>query len=640
YPTLDAMCLSILEGINSQCNAVRLSLSERTPSSPGKVARPSIFYSEPMEFLGMLLNLAPEAFPLPDLDLSVGLQTTKLSFGFNAIEAQNKITGKRNFGSMLRLKQYIDMPIDAVDCVLQAPIEFIVSQSFSFVPANRALKHYKSQNTLFGMSGDIKSNDDFGINKVFSFNQNSPVNFVEHQTSIMILTDDLRKLDKEVARFFNKISILGLAVVREDIQMEESFWAQFPGNFEFIRNIDYLPAEQVGGLCRLNCYHTGEAINNHWGERLALVPTSVGSPYFFNFHVQDNGHTVLFDYNSFEDKTGEILEYFLLTKTRKLGARLFIFDRNQSARLLLNKLNGKYFPMVQLEKISRDKLADKTARLSLNPFALPPSNYNNSFLAAWCGLLVSPDAPLDEKDSAILSDAVERLYAMPSTERNLPGMVALVTKSDPALGRSLEHWIGKGKYAGLFDFAEDSLDVEVDLFGVDMTSALASPAFALPLFSYLMHRVIDSIDGSPTIIVINEAWDLLENYFFSPRLESLLEMLRQRNVMVLFTTSNPANCLGTETLSAVMEASATKIYIPDEVATDYKSEDLGLNDYDAVLLLSMARPRGDFLVKQQGESISLCVSVEEMEDVSAIFTNDTKNIVSARGRFAGTPKDY
>jgi len=640
YEFLDNFVLSVLEGIKSQCNARRLTLAERAMPTAGKAVRQPIFYSEIMEFIGKVINLRSESFPLPDLDLSVALQTSVLTFGFNAIEARSKEIGDRRFAAMLSVKQYIDMPIDAVDCVLQAPIELIVSQSFSFIPTDKALKHTKEQKALFGMSGDIKANDSFGINQALGYDRGKRVDFGEHQTSVMIIVNDLKKLDGEVGRFLDSFAKLGLITVREEIFMEECFWAQLPGNFEFLRRRAVLPTELVAGFCRFNRYHTGSASGNHWGNYISILPTNVGSPYFFNFHVQDNGHTVFFDFNSFEDRMGKVLEYFLLTQTRKFGTRLFVFDKNHSARLLLNKMGGKYFTMNQLEKVNTDLAVDRSPRLALNPFSLEASAYNMSFLAAWCGLLISPDVVLDDKARGILRAAVEQVYSMPASERNLPNMVALVTQKDAVLAESLERWVGQGVYAKLFDFAQDSLDMGVDMIGFDMTSSLAKPAYMLPLFSYLMHRVIDTIDNKPTIIVINEAWDLLENGFFAPRLESLLEMLKQKNVMVIFTTSQVSNCGETATLSTIMSQAATQIYIPDEMPVPYQSKGLGLNEKDAFMLSTMQRQKGDFLLKQNGESIALNVFLKEAEDVLAIFSNDVKAIISARGRFAGLPKDY
>lgn len=640
YRVLEKFTGSVLEGLKTQCSARRIGLAERVMHDSGKINRPPVFYSEILEFLGTIYNLNTEPFPLPDMDLSVAVQKAKIAFGFNAIEARNKETGKRRYGAMLTLKQYVDTQIADVDCVLQAPIELIISQSFSFIPAVKALKHYKAQKAFFEVSGDAKSKDAFGINQMFAADDKSPVDFGEQQTSFMVMVDDLRRLDEEVGKFIRLFSRLGLLTVREDIMTEESFLSQLPANFEFIRRKTPMATGQIGGFCRLNRFDLGKATGNHWGDCLAVLPTSVNSPYFFNFHVGDNGHTVFFDFNSFEDRTAKILEYFLLTRAVSKGARMIVFDRNQSARMLFSKLGKKYFAMTHLNKINRDLIEDKAPRLFLNPFLLEESNRNISFLVSWCGLLISQDSLIDEQMKAVLREAISGLYTLPESERNLPNMVALLARINADLAKLFEPWVGRGKNSGLFDSETDRLDMGSDDIGFDMTAAVANHAFMIPLFSYLMHRIISSLDGTPTVIVINEAWDLLENAFFAPRLESLLEMLRERNVMVMFTTSHPTQCRETATLATINTCCASKIYLPDELPLAYHEQDIGLNEDDTLELLHMHRQRGDFLLKQKEESVSLRLSLKDEEDITAIFTNDIKAISLARGKFTGLPEVY
>jgi|GEM_PF-1374942 len=637
---MDNLSAEVIAGLSHQCHARRLSLYERPVSIVGKSQSPSIFYSELLEFFGNIFNLRSEAFPLPDVNLSVALQTCNLDFGFNSIEAKSKKDGSKRYGAMLSLKQFRDMPVETVDKVLQTPIEMIISQSFVVMPNAKALKHYHAQKELFDMSGDKESADKFGISEMLDCDRKGATDFGEQQVSIMVMADDMHRIDEEVGTFQRVFAELGLVLVREDIRMEEGFWAQFPGNFEFVRRKDTIAREKVGGFCRLNRFHEGQINGNHWGQCVSMIPTSASSPFAFNFHVDDNGHSLIFDFNSFEDKTGKVLEYFLLTQMQKYNARIFIFDRDQSARLLLNKMGGDYFPMTQLLKANKDKVEDRSPRLALNPFTLEDTKYNKSFLAAWCGLLAAPNMVLDDSGKGILRAAVDELYNLPPEERNLPNMVAILARYNTDMARELENWCGRGEYAGLFDYAGDSLASSAQLAGFDLTPAFLQPYYLLPLFSYLMHRVIASIDGSPTIIVLNEAFDLLENNFFAPRIESLLEMLRERNVMVLFTTSKTTACKELVSFPSVMNSCATHIYIPDEMPLAYNLPELGLNTQDALMLLDMNRQKGDFMVKQRGETIALRAYLEDAEDAIAIFSNDIKALGAARGRFAAMPKDY
>ena len=160
------------------------------------------------------------------------------------------------------------------------------------------------------------------------------------------------------------------------------------------------------------------------------------------------------------------------------------------------------------------------------------------------------------------------------------------------------------------------------------------------MFSYLLHRIITTIDGRPSIIVLHEAWDLLENAFFAPRLESLLEMLQQNNVMVIFTTRQPSQRSDSHVLHTIMRMCATRIYLPDDIAYEYASEELGLSGRDSRMLLKMDRQKGEFLLKQNRESIGLKVSLDCMDDIFAIFSNNIKNLIAAGGEYAALPENY
>jgi len=609
---LERTAAALLEKLRPSYNAQLLSVAERE----------GILYSEPMEFLGHLINLRSESFPLLEIDTSVALASSALTFGFNALEA--KTAADRRFAAVLTLKQYHEIPPETADRVLQAPMEFVISETFNFIPGVQALKPYKDQKALFEKSGDEDSITVSGIDDMMSSDKGRAVDFGEHQVSIMVLADNYKHLDEEIAKVQGGFSELGLITIREDIKFEECFWSQLPGNFEFIRRKSTLNTARIGGFCRLNRFAGGNENGNHWGQAAALVPTLVNSPYFFNFHQGDNGHTAVFDFNSFHDQTGHALLNFLLAETRKFDARLCIFDRGQSARLFFEKLGGKYHTFPALAGLP-------AGAFTLNPFTLEDTPRNQSFLLAWCGALVSPAlAPSDQQKNALRA-AIAQLYAGAPGDRHLPGLVTYLAAADPALAQALGKWCAGGIFAGLFD-REDRFDPALLLHAFDMTPVVQRPDAVIPVFSYLLHRLITALDGRPTIIVLHEAWDLVENAFFAPRLESLLEMLKQHNAMVIFTTGNPLAHAEARSFNTIMQGCATHIYMPDDIGIDYAAQKpLGLNDSDARLLRRMERQKGDFLVKQNNESTALRVDLHELDELRAIFANDSKNLSAAAG---------
>jgi type IV secretion system protein VirB4 len=618
---LDNVVNGMLATINQHYNAKRLGLEEHIPTSGESLPPLPIVYSEMMEFLGTLINLRAEPCPLPDVDLSTVMVGKSLTFGFNALETRNS-EGKRRFAAILALKQYRELPLETADRMLQAPMEFIISQSFSFLPHQNALKQYKEQREIFEISGDNYSIGASGIEDMVKSHKKRPTDFGEHQASIMVIADDYKLLDSEIATVQDAFPELGLVTIREDIKLEESFWSILPGNFEFLRRQTPINTIRTAGFTRLNRFPLGTGDGNHWGSAVTIIPTTVNSPYFFNFHHQDNGHSVLFDFNSFSDHAGHILINFLISESRKFGGRLIVFDKDHSARLLFSKLGGAYYSLPAKNE------GHEEGSLQLNPFTLEDSPRNKSFLLAWCNSLISPETRLDDAQRQILQDALEQLYAQPPEERHLAAFAAIVKTVDPKMAYRLQTWQKNGALAHVFEGTSEMIEMRNPMQAFDITAACRKPDCVIPVFSYLLHRVISSVDGRPTVLVLHDAWDLLENAFFAPRLESLMGMLRQNNVMVIFTCSRPADCAGSHIMTTIMEGCATQLFVPDDLSLDYTKQHLGLNEYDSRMLRQMERQKGEFLIKQNGESIALKASLDSMDDIYAVMDNDKKSLVA------------
>lgn len=627
YGQLDASVSMVLEKLRVHYNAQRLSAVERIPPQETGLNQ-AVFYSEPMEFMGSLLNLRDEAWPLSEADISDVLSHHTLTFGFNALEAKTP-AGKRRFASLLTLKQYREIPPETADRILQAPMEFIITEAFHFIPAREALKQYREQKSLFDVSEDSYAAETSGLNDMLRGNHKSITDYGRHQVSIMVLVDDYKQLDAETAKMQAAFGGLGLLTIREDIRFEECFWAQLPGNFEFLRRTQPVSSARMAGFCRLNRFPSGNESGNHWGDAVALLPSLVDAPYFFNFHDQDNGHALVIDCNSFQDHAGSILLNFLLAQTRRYHGKLFLFDRHRSAELFFRKLGGDYhhFPNLAQHR--------GPASTRLNPFLLEDTPRNQSFLLAWCSSLAAGALDITDQHKDLLRAAIVNLYTQPPAGRHLTGLVQYLAENDVALAGAFAKWHGHGSYAGLFDTAEETLDLKHLLHAFDMTPVVEHPECVIPVFSYLLHRIIATLDGRPATIVLHEAADLLENPFFAPRLDSLLEMLKQNNVSLIFTTQKPVEIADTHCFASMLRYAGTQIIIPDDIIIDYTGLKIGLTGNDMRLLRRMDRQRGDFLLKQGGESIGVNAGTRDLEDVHAIFANDGKNLAGAGGKFAG-----
>jgi type IV secretion system protein VirB4 len=319
---------------------------------------------------------------------------------------------------------------------------------------------------------------------------------------------------------------------------------------------------------------------------------------------------------------------------RKFNPRIFIFDRDQSAKLMIQKSVGGYHSF----DIGGNKKTPQT--LSLNPFQLEDTPRNLGFLVAWVSSLIDPQqANLAPQQKEAIRAAIEQLYQSSESERHLQNLIGILSNSERTLAERLAPWASSGQYGGLFNTPKETLDPNRLLSGFDMNKIARNSALVIPVFSYLVHRIIQSLNGKPTVFVIKDAFDLIENSFFVPRMESLLTMLKQNNVMVIFTFRRPQDAPQRYTFPTIMQQCATHLYIPDDISLPYEDFGLEINDHDASMLRNMQRQKGELLVKQRGESIGLRMHLEGMDDIAAILSNDIKNLVAAGGPFAAIPEE-
>ena len=79
--------------------------------------------------------------------------------------------------------------------------------------------------------------------------------------------------------------------------------------------------------------------------------------------------------------------------------------------------------------------------------------------------------------------------------------------------------------------AQDRLDLSARVLGFDMTALLETPRLRTPVMMYLFHRIEELLDGSPTMILIDEGWKALDDPVFAARIRDWPNTLRKRNAL-------------------------------------------------------------------------------------------------------------
>src|SRR5690606_10284755 len=114
------------------------------------------------------------------------------------------------------------------------------------------------------------------------------------------------------------------------------------------------------------------------------------------------------------------------------------------------------------------------------------------------------------------------------------------------------------------------------------TEGLTGSAAAPAVLSYLFHRIEGQLDGSPTMIIIDEGWLVLDQSAFAAQLREWLKTLRKKNASVVFATQSLADIEASAVAPAIIESCPSRIFLPNERAAEPQILSIyrrfGLND--------------------------------------------------------------
>lgn len=595
-----------LQELTATVDRMHQSLTKFGARKLGLYEKDSVVYSEPISFLNKLITLVDEPMPLPDISLADYLTTHEVTFGFNALEVR-ELDGKRRFGSILTLKDYRELPVDSVDLLLQVEGEFIISQCMDFINPRKALSEYEEQQEIFSLSQEEELPHLTGLKEILGENQYRPIDFGEHQMNIFILGDSVKEMEANTKKMVRALNGLGLLALREDIKFEEAYWSQLPANFEFLRRLKPISAKRVGGLANISNVPAGLANGSKWGPPVTTLSTAIGTPYFFNFHIDQNGHTAIIGPYGV-GKT--VLLNFLLSEAQKFQPRLYYFDPTRGAEIFLRSIQASY-QFIERRVVHESERQDRPSFHQIpqmNPLQLDDTPQNRSFMLVWLDALLRADQfyrpEMSEEFWPMLQEALDFTLRQLRPLRKISTLVDYLQERHPKVAAKMYGWVRDGKYARWFDHESDTLDVSARQMGLAMAEVMQDEQAAPAIVAYLMHRIASQLNGEPAIIVMDEAWAMLDNATFTPRLGQWLEMLRSRNAIAIMATEKADEVLSSPLSATIMEQIATQIYLPNpQMDIEEYARIFGLTEVEVVHVIKMSRRRRQFLMKRGHQSI-------------------------------------
>ncbi len=565
-------------------------------------------HSEVLEFLSRLVNCGysqPMSVPLGDI--SHHLPISRLYFGSKSIEAHHPSSVK--YAGMVSIKEYRPSTHAGVfDGFMEMPFELIISQSFSFINRMVAISSMQLQQRRLVQSEDVAVSQIQEIDQALDSAMSGEFGFGNHHMTVLCIEDTPKSLESALSLAVVELSNSGITGVRERMNLEPAYWAQLPCNAEFMARRCVVNTFNIVSFASFHNYPSGKRKKNHWGDAVTVLNTVSGTPYFFSFHVRDVGHSMIIGPTG-AGKT--VLLNFLCAQAQKFKGRLFFFDKDRGAEIFIRAIRGRY-------------MTPNAARISgFNPFQLEDTSDNRNFLIEFMkSLVMDGDKSLPAHEIERINEAISGNYKLDKSQRRLRNIAPFMGLGGPGtLAGRLSMWHSGGSHAKLFDNEEDLIDFSsARCFGIEMAEVLKDKTSIGPVLLYLFHRIQSSLDGSPTMIVLDEAWALIGNPIFAPKIKDWLKVLRKLNTMVVFATQSVEDAAKSSISDTLVQQTSTQIFLPNLKATILYREVFMLSEREFRLVKTTDPSTRFFLVKQDNDGVIARIDLGGMDEVIRVLS--------------------
>ena len=412
-------------------------------------------------------------------------------------------------------------------------------------------------------------------------------------TATVTVWDEDPALAVEKLRLVEKvIQSRDFTAIVEGMNAIEAWLGSLPGHL--YANVRQPPIStlNLAHMIPLSAVWAGPERDEHFcAPPLFYARTEGSTPFRFSLHVGDVGHTLIVGPTGAGKSV--LLALMALQFRRYSQAQVFAFDFGGSIRAAALACGGDWQDLGS--SLGGTSLSeDSASAVSLQPLARIDEPAERNWAAEWLqAILASEGVTVDPVTKEHLWSALTSLATAPVAERTLTGLAVLLQSQ--ALKQALAPYCIGGPFGRL-------LDAEVEYLGEASfqafeTEGLTGSAAAPAVLSYLFHRIEGRLDGSPTMIIIDEGWLVLDSPAFAAQLREWLKTLRKKNASVVFATQSLADIETSAIAPAIIESCPTRIFLPNERAVEPQILSIyrrfGLNDRQ-IEIVARATPKRDY----------------------------------------------
>ena len=425
-----------------------------------------------------------------------------------------------------------------------------------------------------------------------------------YYTSVIVLmNEDRGKLLKDQRVVEKLINKLGFSARIETINAMDAFFGSLPGHaVENVRRpivnslnlADLMPSSSIWtGLNTCPC-----PLYPPNSPPLMACVTHGSTPFRLNLHVRDVGHSILFGPTGSGKSTHLAL---LVAQLRRYpGMTIFAFDKGMSLYPLTSAIRA----VTRGESGKHFEIGSDNETLAFCPLQFLDGKSDRAWAMEWIDNLLAlngVDTTPDQRNEIAL--AILNMYQ--SGSKTLSEF--MVTIQDEKIRSALVQYTIDGSMGKLLDAERDGLEFsDLTVFEIETLLSLGD-RYALPVLLYLFRRIEKNLTGQPAVIVLDEAWIMLGHPVFRNKIQEWLKTLRKANCLVLMATQSLTDAAHSGILDHILEATATKIFLPNLYARDEDTSALyrrmGLNNRQIEILASAVPKKQYYTVSESGRRL-------------------------------------
>src|SRR5262245_4463605 len=415
--------------------------------------------------------------------------------------------------------------------------------------------------------------------------------------TVTVWDEDVRVADERLRLVEKVIQGRDFTCIVETVNAVEAWLGSLPGHV--YANVRQPPIStlNLAHMIPLSAVWAGPERNEHLGgPPLLFAKTEGATPFRLSLHVGDVGHTLVVGPTGAGKSV--LLALIALQFRRYPGSQVFAFDFGGSIRAAALAMGGDWHDLGGA--LSDDAIEP----VALQPLAAILDPAEQAWAAEWlAAILVREGVTVTPEAKEHLWSALTSLASAPRAERTLTGLSVLLQSG--ALKRALQPYCVGGPWGRLLDAEAERLgEAHVQVFE---TEGLIGSGAAPAVLAYLFHRVEGRLDGSPTLLIVDEGWLALDDPTFVAQLREWLKVLRKKNAGVVFATQSLADIEKNMIAPAIIESCPTRLFLPNDRAIEPQIMAIyrrfGLNDRQIEILARATSKRDYYCQSRRGNRL-------------------------------------